>query len=156
MARPVEPVPQALATSYCEWLASGKPASQWHKIEGHPCRQAVDLWQAKDAEFASAVARARDAGFEELAEEALEIANTPVPGETVTEEDGAAGKTMRKVVREDMLGHRRLQIETRLKLLACWNPKKYGPKAQLEHSGSIDLGLSERLQRARERVANRN
>jgi hypothetical protein len=30
-----------------------------------------------------------------------------------------------------MLGHRKLQIETRLKLLACWNPKKYGTKVAL-------------------------
>jgi hypothetical protein len=30
-----------------------------------------------------------------------------------------------------MLGHRKMQIETRLKLLACWNPKKYGNKVAL-------------------------
>jgi hypothetical protein len=27
-----------------------------------------------------------------------------------------------------MLGHRRLQIETRLKLLSKWDPKRYGDK----------------------------
>jgi hypothetical protein len=30
-----------------------------------------------------------------------------------------------------MLGHRKLRIETRLKLLACWNPAKYGTKVQV-------------------------
>jgi hypothetical protein len=30
-----------------------------------------------------------------------------------------------------MLGHRKLQIETRLKLLACWDPKKYGNRTTL-------------------------
>jgi hypothetical protein len=35
------------------------------------------------------------------------------------------GSTIRT---EDMLGHRKLQIETRLKLLAKWNPKKYGDR----------------------------
>ena len=35
------------------------------------------------------------------------------------------------VVEEDMLGHRKLQIETRLKLLAKWNPQKYGDKVQV-------------------------
>jgi hypothetical protein len=30
-----------------------------------------------------------------------------------------------------MLGHRKLRIETRLKLLAKWNPKKYGDKVQV-------------------------
>ena len=33
-----------------------------------------------------------------------------------------------------MLGHRKLQIETRLKLLAKWSPKKYGEKIQQELS----------------------
>lgn len=35
---------------------------------------------------------------------------------------------------EDMLGHRRLQIESRLKLLAKWDPKRYGEKS--EQSGN--------------------
>jgi len=43
---------------------------------------------------------------------------------TVTTDDGEK-KTVRE---EDMLGHRKLQIETRLKLLAKWNPKKYGER----------------------------
>ena len=30
---------------------------------------------------------------------------------------------------------RRAQVDTRLKLLACWNPKKYGAKQQTEISG---------------------
>ena len=30
-----------------------------------------------------------------------------------------------------MLGHRKLQIETRLKLLAKWNPKKYGDRVTM-------------------------
>jgi hypothetical protein len=33
--------------------------------------------------------------------------------------------------KEDMLGHRKLQIETRLKLLAKFNPKKYGDRIAL-------------------------
>ncbi|HXD37446.1 MAG TPA: hypothetical protein VN624_12375, partial [Rhodanobacter sp.] len=40
---------------------------------------------------------------------------------------------------EDMLGHRKLRIDTRLKLLAKWDPKRYGDKQQLEHSGTLSL-----------------
>ena len=36
---------------------------------------------------------------------------------------------------ETHVGWRRLQIETRLKLLAKWNPKKYGAKQQTELTG---------------------
>ena len=36
-----------------------------------------------------------------------------------------------------MLGHRKLQVETRLKLLAKWDPKRYGEKLAL--GGADDL-----------------
>jgi hypothetical protein len=42
-----------------------------------------------------------------------------------TETSSATGLT---ITRQDMLGHRKLLIETRLKLLAKWNPKKYGDR----------------------------
>ena len=32
---------------------------------------------------------------------------------------------------EDMLGHRKLQIETRLKLLSKWDPKRFGDRVAL-------------------------
>jgi hypothetical protein len=34
---------------------------------------------------------------------------------------------------------RRLQVDTRLKLLAKWNPKKYGDRQQLDHGGNISI-----------------
>jgi hypothetical protein len=34
-----------------------------------------------------------------------------------------------------MLGHRRLQVETRLKLLAKWDPKRHGERIATEISG---------------------
>jgi hypothetical protein len=37
-----------------------------------------------------------------------------------------------------MIEHRKLRIETRLKLLAKWNPKKYGDK--LAHTGASGDG----------------
>jgi hypothetical protein len=61
-----------------------------------------------------------------MAEECLIIADTPKFGQKqVMTEDGTA------TTLEDMLGHRKLQIETRLKLLAKWNPKKYGDRTTL-------------------------
>lgn len=83
-----------------------------------------------------AIARARESGEDYLAAECLQIANTPEAGEE-TEFDKDGNVVRRKV--GDMLGHRKLQIETRLKLLAKWNPKKYGDKQQLEHSGGLTL-----------------
>lgn len=36
----------------------------------------------------------------------------------------------------------RLQVDTRLKLLACWNPKKYGSKVGIEHAGGININVT--------------
>ena len=41
-----------------------------------------------------------------------------------------------------MLGHRKLQIETRLKLLAKWNPKKYGDRTTLAGDPEAPLQVS--------------
>lgn len=93
---------------------------------------------ALEEDFSNRIAHAREVGYDALAEEALNIADTPVEGvRTETAEDGAVKKT-----REDMLGHRKLQIDTRLKLLAKWNPKKYGDRQEVHHSGSVDLATT--------------
>lgn len=77
------------------------------------------------------IARARRAGHDVIAADALRIADTPQLGEVVeVSEDG------KKVRTEDMLGHRKLQVETRLKLLAKWDPR-YSEKLAL--GGAEDL-----------------
>ena len=119
---------EAIADEIVEWIEEGKTLSSYCRQEGKPKRRTIDDWRNRDAAFSARVARARDDGFTELAEQCLAIADTPCPGEIITEEqEGPDGTTTkRKVVREDMLGHRKLQVETRLKLLACWDPKRYG------------------------------
>jgi hypothetical protein len=109
------------------------------------------------AEVSRALARAREAGEEWLAAECLTIADTPMPGRTekqellgVLEREGEGGATEKVVLPtaelvttevrvEDMLGHRKLQIETRLKLLAVWNPRKWGNKVDHNHTGHLTL-----------------
>lgn len=72
------------------------------------------------ARFTRAGAMRKDAWIEDV----LDIADTMHVGERVeeSEEDGetesATLKKARKIIREDALGHRKLRIEARLKLLA--------------------------------------
>lgn len=106
-----------------DWIASGKTLRAFCRQEGKPAWRTVYDWLAADEDFAARIARARDIGADAIAEEALQIADTPQEGVTTTTD--ALGV---KEVREDMLGHRKLQVDTRLKLLAKWNPKKYGEK----------------------------
>lgn len=82
-------------------------------------------WLDERPDYRARFARARSLGEEALAQEALAIADTPRSGKTITRD-----KDGKKIVTEDMLGHRRLQVDTRLKLLARWNPRKWGDGAQ--------------------------
>jgi hypothetical protein len=73
--------------------------------------------------------------YPNASEDLLQIADTPLMGEEETSSN--SGLT---ITRKDMLGHRKLQIETRLKLLAKWNPKKYGDRQIL--AGDADNPLT--------------
>lgn len=115
------------------WIATGKPLRAFCRRPGAPNRRTVDLWRESDPEFDSRFARARASGHDELAEQCLEIADTPKEGVIVTKD--ADGE---KVVREDMLGHRRLQVWTRMQLLAKWD-RRYSNKHQHEHKGKVTL-----------------
>lgn len=42
------------------------------------------------------------------------------------------------------------RVEQRLKLLAKWSPKKYGERIEID--GKLDVGVAERLARARNRT----
>lgn len=87
-------------------------------------------WMANDETFSRDIAHARILGFDAIAMEALRIADTPLEGiEHTDTPDGP------RIKRADMLGHRKLQVETRLKLLAKWDPKRYGDMMRQEISG---------------------
>jgi len=119
-----------IARMMCEMLSEGIPLRQiCRENEGFPAWRTVYDWMKKDPDLSTAIAHARDMGYDAMAEECLQIADTPQFGLIETHDDEGK-KTVRK---EDMLGHRKLQIETRLKLLAKFNPKKYGDK--VVHSG---------------------
>jgi len=90
-------------------------------------------WELDHPEHAAKSARARELGCHFLAEQCLQIADTPVEGvETTEKPDGSV-----EVKRGDMLQHRKLQIDTRMRLIGKWAPKIYGDK--LAVGGAEDL-----------------
>ena len=125
--RPTKYTPE-IARIICEKLSEGIPLRQiCRENEGFPAWRTVYDWMWRDEELSTAIARARDIGYDALAEECLYIADTPHIGIKKVYSSGAEeGEDSMTVTEEDMLGHRKLQIETRLKLLAKFNPKKYG------------------------------
>ena len=123
---------KAIATEICELLATGKPLTQICSLEHMPGWTTVWDWQQKYPEFAEDFARARSLGFDAIAEEMFYIADTPCVGEEIElDADG----NITKIKRGDMLGHRRLQVDTRARLLAKWDRKRYGDHTQTEISG---------------------
>lgn len=120
--RPSKYTPE-LAKEICERLSDGEPLRQICRDSHMPAWTSIYSWAAKDKELSERIAQAREQGYDAIAEDLLAIADTPLMGETET--SSANGLT---ITRQDMLGHRKLQIETRLKLLAKWNPKKYGDR----------------------------
>jgi hypothetical protein len=120
-----------IAAEICARLAEGEPLRVICRDAHMPAWRTVYDWIEANDDFSARIARARKLGFDAIAEEALEIADTPEIGEE-TEDDGEKVK----VKRGDMLGHRKLQVETRLKLLAKWCPAKYGDRTAMELTGA--------------------
>lgn len=132
--RPPEPVPQEMADRIVEWISEGKTLREFCRQPGTPNFSTVYDWMKKDSEFAQRFACARESGEDQIAQECLDIA------------DDASNDWMQRLDKDgtpigwqlngEHVQRSRLRIETRLKLLAKWNPKKYGDKVQ--HSGDAD------------------
>lgn len=98
-----------------------------------PAVATVSDWKTAHPSFSVDFARARDDGHDYIAAQCLEIADTPLMGEVEVMRETKDGP-LRETRREDMLGHRKLQIETRLKLLAKWD-KRYRDRPSDEDDG---------------------
>lgn len=101
-------------------LSTGETLSAICRSEDRfPSREAWLNWCDADEDLRLAYARARELGEDALAEQCNEIA----------EEDIATYDTEHGTRLDPAdVARQKMRIETRLKLLAIWNPKKYGPK----------------------------
>lgn len=102
-------------------LRKGTPLTVICSADGMPCDDTIRDWAEADAELGREIARARDTGFDTIAMEALAIADA-------AENDTKAGKDGAEVPNSEWITRSRLRVETRLKLLAKWDPKRYGDK----------------------------
>lgn len=150
--RPSKYTPE-IAQQMCELLSEGVPLREICRKDGFPEWRTVYDWMYRDDQavasgggvgLSAAIARAREAGYDAMAEECLIIADTPKFGEKQVMTDDGTATTV-----EDMLGHRKLQIETRLKLLAKWNPKKYGDRTTLAGDAEAPIKIEAESQAER-------
>jgi hypothetical protein len=137
---------EAIAREIVERLSEGEPLANICRSESMPGLSTVYDWMDANETFSGRIARAREAGFDMIAAETLRIADTPQVGVIEKLEANEKGEMVvveRKA--EDMLGHRRLQIDTRMKLLSKWDPRRYGEKVQVggdpENPAPVGIGV---------------
>ncbi len=119
--------PDDFYSEICEWIAQGKTLRDYCRQDGKPSYGTVYDWLEDNETFSSRFARARELGHDVIAEECLQIA-----------EDGSNDWVEGKFgpqLNGEHVQRSKLRVDTRLKLLAKWNPKKYGDKVEQFISG---------------------
>jgi hypothetical protein len=125
---------QKVADTICLRLADGESLRTICADESMPSRSTVLEWLADEskADFRAKYACAREAQADLLAEEIVQIADTPRIGvKTTTKASGV------ETTEGDMVEHRRLQILARQWYASKLAPKKYGDKVAV--GGADDL-----------------
>jgi hypothetical protein len=112
-----------IAQEICRRISTGEPLLQICKDDRMPERRTFYDWVARSDSLSAQFARAREEGCDAMAEQSLAI----MDGEPLAVFDEAGNK------RYDpgSISWNKNRAEHRLKLLACWNPKKYGTKVAL-------------------------
>ena len=128
----------AVAAKICEQLSEGISLREICRQDGMPPWQTVYSWMERDASLVEAIARAREIGYDALAEECLKIADDG----TNDYVEGERGPQLNS----EHIQRSKLRIETRLKLLAKWNPKKYGERVQVAGDADNPLRVEAEVQ----------
>lgn len=144
MGRPSTYTPEII-NAICERLSKGEPMAAICRDEGMPAPRTVRDWTASMPEVAAAIARAREDGFDALAEQCLDIAHNETHDWVMTQKG--------VITNETAVQRAKLQIDTHLKLLAKWDPKRYGEKLAVE--ATVNHSLADALQEARDRASKR-
>lgn len=113
-----------LAEAIIAGISEGIPLRQLCRIHGVG-KSSIYRWMEDDADLAGRFARARIEGFDAIADEVFEIADT-VPERI--------GTQFGDKVDPGFVQHQKNRMEMRLKLLAKWDPKRYGER--VDHTSS--------------------
>lgn len=95
--------------------------------DAFPSARTVHRWLAANEAFRQIYLQARTRQADLIFDECLTIIDTPLIGiEKTTKPDGTV-----ETREGDMLGHRKLQVDTRMRMAGKLSPKKYGDKVAL-------------------------
>jgi hypothetical protein len=88
-------------------------------MDGMPAWRTVYDWMKVDKDLSASIAHARELGQDAIAEDTLQIVDSKP-------ERGPDGK-----IDPAWVALQKVRVEQRLKLLAKWNPKRYGDRIDL-------------------------
>jgi len=128
---------QALVDEICARLSVGEPLAVICRDPHMPSDRAVRYWVERMPAVASAIACAREAGHDSIAADCLSIADDA--RNDWMERQAADGDEKAAQFNAEHVQRSKLRIETRLKLLAKWDPKRWGERQHVEHSGKMSL-----------------
>lgn len=114
-----------LAEEICTRIANGEPLRAICRDDHMPNWTTVYAWINADPELAQRIARARELGADAIAEDTINIIDTPperIDTPTCSKIDPGYVQWQKN------------RVEQRLKLLAKWQPKKYGER--VDHTSS--------------------
>ena len=115
-------------------LSMGIPMTVVCREEGMPEPRTVRDWEKNDPDFAAVIARAREEGEDYLAWECKAIADDGT--NDYMDKLNADGEKIGQTLNAEHIQRSKVRIETRLKLLAKFNPTRWGDKVTAEHVGA--------------------
>lgn len=139
------PISRTLGPDREKWLCSERCFWNWY----------YEADAGDENGLVQKVARARECGIEAKLDQAMNVAETPMIGTIQVDKHinvGGEAVPVTEIRHEDMLGHRKLLVETIIKSAQMLKPKTYGAKLDLT-SGGEKLGLSAEIEAARRRTA---
>lgn len=134
----------ALVNKVLDRIEDGTPLMAICRDDGMPRMRTWYDWCEKDEQLAARFSRARGIGRDMIAQQALDIADDT----TQDWKEGPNGP----VPDFEVIARSKLRFDGRLKLLACWEAGSYTPKANVHHTGQVDL--VDALEAARLRAIN--
>jgi hypothetical protein len=128
-----------LVPEICARLATGKEPMTVICVDlGVPVKT-VNEWRLQDKDIRAQFDEARDLGYDAIAADCMAIADDG-------RRDYAVGEDGRKVVDHDHISRSKLRVETRLKLLAKWDPRRYGDRMTLAGDAEIPVATVTRIE----------
>lgn len=122
MGRPTSYTPE-VGEKIAERLSKGEPLARICDDAAMPAYSTARKWEKDSEEFSALSAQARANGTHFIADDCLRIADDP----------------------EIDPQHKRIMVDTRLRLIGKWNAKAYGDKLDLNNNHGLQDGLASLL-----------